>query len=220
MAASPTASLASMYVLDQARVVAYAHYDWMAWNLVLAVVPLGLAAALFRRGVRRSPAWWVGVALFVVFLPNAPYVLTDVIHLFDDIRATHSDLVLLGLHVPLYLTFFGVGFASYVAALELPRRYVKAEVPGWRWAPIELGLHGLCAAGMYLGRVLRLNSWEILTRPRSVVAGVGWLAGVAPVALVVCTAAVLLSLTLVTRALAWGAVDAAGKARTLLRALS
>lgn len=210
---------ASFRVLDQARAVAYAHQEWMAWNIILAVVPLGLAAVLFRRGVARTPAWWVGVVAFVLFLPNAPYVLTDVVHLFDDIRSTRSDLVLLGIHIPLYLTFFAVGFGSYVAALELPRRYTRTELPEVRWTKIELGLHVLCAAGIYLGRVVRLNSWEILTRPRAVVEGIGWLTGLAPVALVGCTAAVLLSLTLITRALTWAAVDAFARARLLLGAL-
>jgi uncharacterized membrane protein len=211
---------ASSRVLDQARGVAYAHYDWMAWNIALAVFPLALGALLFRRAVRRTPVWWAGLATFVLFLPNAPYVLTDVIHLFDDIRGTHSDLMLLGVHLPLYLTFFAVGFGSYVAALGLARRYARAELTPLHWTGVELGLHVLCAAGMYLGRVVRLNSWEILTRPRAVVEGMGWLAGVAPVALVACTAAVLLSLTLLTRALVWAAVDAYGRARLMLAALS
>jgi uncharacterized membrane protein len=204
-------------VFDQARGVAETHSDWMAWNLVLAVVPLVLAVLLFRRRARRTPAWWIGVAAFVVFLPNAPYVITDVVHLFDDIRGTRSDLMLLGVHVPLYLAFFAVGIGSYVAALELARRYLRTAAPQVRWVGVELGLHALCAAGIYLGRVMRLNSWEILTRPRAVVEAFGWLAGLAPVALVGCTAAVLVALTLLTRAVAWAAIDAYNRAGPALR---
>jgi uncharacterized membrane protein len=211
---------ASLRVFDQARVIAHT-YDWMAWNLVLAVVPLALAVALFRQGVERRVLWWAGVVAWLAFLPNAPYVITDVVHLFDDIRSTHSDLVVLGLHVPLYLTFFAVGFGSYVGALELARRSWKSGTPGVRWVFVELALHGLCATGIYLGRVLRLNSWEILTRPRAVVGGIGFLGGAVPVVLVACTAATLLALTLVTRALAWSLVDFAGKTRSyVLRTLA
>jgi uncharacterized membrane protein len=210
----------SFGVLHQALSVASAHGDWMAWNLLLAVVPVLLAAALFRSRARRTGLWWVGVAIFVAFLPNAPYVLTDVIHLFDDIRGTSSDLVLLGVHLPLYLTFFAIGFGSYVAALELARRFAHGELPGLRWTPVELGLHLLCAAGIYLGRVVRLNSWEILTRPRAVVGGVSWLAGVAPLALVACTAVVLIGLTMVVRVLAWSTLDAVARARLHLRPTS
>jgi uncharacterized membrane protein len=216
----PTPPVLTLFgVLNQAWRVAATHGDWMAWNLVLALVPLGLAALLFRRSVRRSPLWWVGVVAFVAFLPNAPYVLTDVIHLFDDIRRTSSDLVLLGVHLPIYLLFFAAGFGSYVAALELTRRYSRTALPEVRWLYLELALHGLCAAGIYLGRVVRLNSWEILTRPRAVVGGISWMAGAAPVVLVACTALVLVGLTLITRALVWAAADGVARARPHLRPL-
>jgi uncharacterized membrane protein len=207
-------------VLHQALSVASAHGDWMAWNLLLAVMPVVLAAALFRSRARRTSLWWAGVVVFVAFLPNAPYVLTDVVHLLDDIRGTSSDLVLLGIHLPLYLTFFAIGFGSYVVALELARRFAHGELPGLRWPAVELTLHVLCAAGIYLGRVVRLNSWEILTRPRAVVAGVSWLAGIAPIALVACTAVVLIGLTMVVRVLAWSTIDAVARARLHFRPAS
>jgi uncharacterized membrane protein len=203
----------SLGLLNQALSAAASHGDWMAWNLALAVIPLGLALVLFRARARRTGMWWFGVAAFVAFLPNAPYVITDVVHLFDDIRGTRSDLVLLGVHVPMYLAFFAIGFGSYVAALELTRRYVRAEAPTVRWPGIEAALHLLCATGIYLGRVVRLNSWEILTRPRAVVTGVSWLAGVAPIALVACTALVLAVLTMIVRVLAWSVADGVAKAR-------
>ncbi len=68
------------------------HGPWMVWNTILAVVPLVLALALFRSGCRRSVGWWCGVVAFVAFLPNAPYVLSDVIHFFDDVRAFGSPV--------------------------------------------------------------------------------------------------------------------------------
>src|SRR4051812_24343730 len=63
--------------------IARTHGRWMVWNLALAAVPVFLAMALFRPGRRHGVGWWLGTALFVLFLPNAPYVLTDVVHLFD-----------------------------------------------------------------------------------------------------------------------------------------
>ncbi len=60
---------------------------WMVWNTMLALVPLALSFTLFSPGRRcRSMGWWFGFAVFVAALPNAPYVLTDVIHLVDDAR--------------------------------------------------------------------------------------------------------------------------------------
>src|SRR5581483_11103123 len=65
--------------------IAYSHrltYDFLAWNLVLAAIPLGLAVSidhLLDRSERRAslalmPFW-------ILFLPNAPYIVTDFVHL-------------------------------------------------------------------------------------------------------------------------------------------
>ncbi|MSO78995.1 MAG: DUF1361 domain-containing protein [Acidimicrobiia bacterium] len=67
---------------------------WMVWNSLLACIPLAFAVFLFTgpRTTRRPP-WWVGLAIFVAFLPNGPYVITDLIHLNRDnaARALRSD---------------------------------------------------------------------------------------------------------------------------------
>jgi uncharacterized membrane protein len=204
--------------IEAARFVASTHHLWighlwwMGWNLVLAIVPLSLALVLFRPGTERTFLWATGVVAFVLFLPNAPYVITDVVHLFDDIRRVDSDLQVLGFYMPLYLVFFLFGFGSYVASLELARRHTRPVAAGLRWAAVELAIHFLCAIGLYLGRVVRLNSWDVFTRPRAVVEGVSWLGGLVPAALVVSIALVLLGLTLVVRCVGFGA---AGAIRTL-----
>src|SRR3712207_6547960 len=124
----------------------------MGWNLFLAFVPLALALVLFRRGVHRSALWWFGLAAFVAFLPNAPYVLTDVIHFIDDVRRTRSDAVVTLVLIPLYFGFFLAGLLSYVGCLMLLRSWLRRQ--GWgRWAlPAEVVIHGLCAIGVYAGR--------------------------------------------------------------------
>ncbi len=70
----------------EAAVVLAGNARWMGWNLLLALVPLALALLLFRGRRERTALWWLGTAAFVAFLPNAPYVMTDVIHLFTDVR--------------------------------------------------------------------------------------------------------------------------------------
>lgn len=132
---------------------------WMGWNLVLALVPLALAVVLFRGRRERTPLWWLGTAAFVAFLPNAPYVMTDVIHLFTDVRNVESDAVLSLAVLPQYVLFIGVGVASYTACLLLVGRH-------------QLLLHGVCAIGIYIGRVARLNSWDLLLRPGRVIGAV------------------------------------------------
>src|SRR5688500_10718967 len=78
---------------------------WMGWNLLLALVPLALALVLFRGHRDRTASWWLAAAAFVAFLPNAPYVMTDVIHLYSDVRTVESDAVLSLAVLPQYALF-------------------------------------------------------------------------------------------------------------------
>ncbi len=181
---------------------------WMVWNLLLAVVPAVFAIVLFRRGTRRDPIWWIGVAVFVLFLPNAPYVLTDSLHLFEQIRMTDSDLQVLGIVLPVYGTFFAIGFGCYVLALRRVRDYVRHDVPPFerwrldlRWLAVAAALHALCALGIFLGRVLRLNSWNVVTHPASVLDALRATADGFPLAIVAATFVGLVVLTAVANLL-------------------
>jgi uncharacterized membrane protein len=142
---------------------------WVLWNLCLALAPLALAVVLFRPGRTRSGRWWVGVAAFVALLPNAPYVLTDIIHFDDSVRASSSDAHVAFVLVPGYAAFFAVGFGSYVACIVTVERWLRAS--GWslpRLLGADLTLHALCAIGVFLGRFFRFNSWDLVARPHDI----------------------------------------------------
>jgi len=137
----------------------------MTWNLTLALIPLGLALVLFRPGARRGWLWWLGVIAFAGFLPNAPYILTDAIHLASDLRRVHSPSALLFAVLPLYSAFFLAGLACNAASLSRLNYYLRAEGKA-RWAmPVDGALHVLVAVGIFLGRFDRVNSWDVLARP-------------------------------------------------------
>lgn len=154
----------------EAAVVVAGNARWMAWNLVLAMVPLVLAVRLFRRpaSAPRSRAWWAGAVAFVCFLPNAPYVLTDVIHLFGDVRAVESDAILSFAVLPQYAVFMLGGVLAYVASIVLLEGYIGRRAARWARPTV----HALSALGIYLGRYVRLNSWDVLVRPWDVVRAV------------------------------------------------
>jgi uncharacterized membrane protein len=140
--------------------------DWITWNLTLALVPAVLAVALFGRArFRRGVAWWLGVAAFVLFLPNAPYVVTDLVHLRGDVLATRSDVVLLAGVLPMYAAFVVAGFLAYVVSLDLLRAEVRRHRPALVGPWFDLGVHALCSLGIVLGRIARLNSWDVATEP-------------------------------------------------------
>jgi uncharacterized membrane protein len=143
----------------------------MVWNTMLAAMPLGFALLLFRpvQPPRRGAVWWIGFVAFIAFLPNAPYVLTDIIHLRGDVFAMHATDGHVSLLYLQYSVFFLVGVAIYAASLELLRRFLLAR--GWnarQALAVELALHALCAVGVLLGRFAHFNSWDLGSRPGSI----------------------------------------------------
>ena len=152
---------------------------WMSWNLFLAIVPLILSVFLFRRTQlgsspiavppmslqrrHRSWLWWFGVVIFVAFLPNAPYILTDIIHFIDDVQHADSVWLITLVLIPLYGAFIFAGFEAYVLSLINVGYYLKQRGLGRYIVGTELAIHALSALGVYLGRFLRFNSWDILT---------------------------------------------------------
>jgi uncharacterized membrane protein len=146
-------------------------HPFMVWNLYLAAIPAGLALVLFRRAQPLNVTWGLGFVAWVLFLPNAPYVLTDVVHMVDDLHAStgrrHSYEVLIT-----YAVLFAGGLCSYVLSLRLFRRFLHRVAPPRVVLPALLALHGLCVLAMYLGRFMRFNSWDAVFEPGSVLASV------------------------------------------------
>lgn len=141
----------------------------IVWNLFLAFIPLGLSFWLFRRGRSRSFIWWLGFVVFLAFLPNAPYILTDIIHLIYDVRAVNSVWIVTLIVFPLHLLFILSGFQAYVLSLINVGYYLQRI--GWSKLILtaELSIHALCAVGIYLGRFPRYNSWDLITQPDALV---------------------------------------------------
>ncbi|MBD1823259.1 DUF1361 domain-containing protein [Cyanobacteria bacterium FACHB-DQ100] len=172
-------------LVAQALHTLYHNVDWMGWNLFLAVIPLVLSVWLFRQvqvgnstltlpgGAierrHRSPLWWFGVAVFIAFLPNAPYILTDIIHFVRWVRAGSSIWTVALVYVPLFFLFLFAGFEAYVMSLLNVGHYLKQRGLRRYIFPVELSIHLLSAIGIYLGRFLRFNSWNLLTNWNDVV---------------------------------------------------
>jgi uncharacterized membrane protein len=194
---------------------------WMTWNLVLALIPAGLAVAVFRHRGPRTALWWTGAGLCVLFLPNAPYVVTDLVHLRDDVLRSGSDLSVITAVLPAYAAFIAAGFLAYALAVgEMGRYLTRIGLAHWR-GPAEVATHALCAVGVVLGRVARLNSWEPMTEPHGtaerIVLTLSWRG--APLAVLV-TFAVIWVCHGATRALVRHGVAAAGSAAATIRRMA
>ncbi len=139
----------------------------MGWNLVLAVAPLALAILLFRPNWRRGVLWWLGLVAFCLFLPNAAYTLTDVIHLVHRIRrepylpAWTVALVL----IPQYAAFMMIGWQAHVLSVMRCADYLAGLGRPRLVVPCELALNLIASFGIFLGRFQRFNSWDVVNRP-------------------------------------------------------
>jgi uncharacterized membrane protein len=137
-------------------------YPFVGWNLLLAWIPLVLAYGI-SWSARSKLAWPLLLpfaAFWIVFLPNAPYLVTDLVHLRDGVNA--PNVILLAL---LAVTGLLIGVkAVQLVQGAIERRFGTAA--GWR-AVQAIAL--LTACGVYLGRVVRWNSWTAILHPHVLV---------------------------------------------------
>ncbi len=141
---------------------------WMTWNLFLAFVPLVLSVWLFRSKRGRSWIWWLSFLTFYAFLPNAPYLLTDIIHLIDDIRRIQSVWIITLVLFPVYFLVILAGLEAYVISVINLGHYLHRIGKSRCILGIELITHALNAIGIYWGRFLRFNSWDFITQPDAI----------------------------------------------------
>lgn len=143
----------------------------ITWNLFLGIIPLILSVWLFRFSKKRSPLWWLLFAIFVAFLPNAPYILTDIIHYVKYIQRGIPESVAIFALTPQYILYLVAGWQCYVMSLLNLNYYLENQGKKHFIFATELATHLLAAIGIYLGRFLRFNSWDFVTQPDDVVEG-------------------------------------------------
>lgn len=181
---------------------------WIVWNLFLAFIPLALSFWLFRRSSkRRSTLWWLGFIVFIAFLPNAAYLLTDIIHLIEAIRAGYSIWITTLIFIPLHLFAILIGWEAYVISIINQSRYLEKQGAGNFVLASEIATHALCAVGIYLGRFLRFNSWDFVTQPQVILTStINNLTDKKPLLVVIITFVILTILYWITKQITLGLV--------------
>ncbi|MEL6348888.1 MAG: DUF1361 domain-containing protein, partial [Myxococcota bacterium] len=137
----------------------------MGWNLLLAWIPFALSAAMLSARHLKVARWVllpVLAAIWLVFLPNAPYLVTDLIHLRERAPVPYwYDIAMLGM-------FASTGLLLGVRSLEHVHRLLERPLGAALSWSVIIVISGLCGLGIYLGRFLRWNSWDLATRPEAV----------------------------------------------------
>jgi len=158
LAASLTLSI--LLVIGRVLLTGHVVFLFLIWNLFLAVIPFALSTMLgTAKGPLRARMLVPAGAAWLLFFPNAPYILTDLFHL--DARPG----VPLWYDLALILSCAWNGLMLAYASLSDMQRLVQQRLgfgAGWAFATLALLLSSF---GIYLGRYLRFNSWDVLTNP-------------------------------------------------------
>jgi uncharacterized membrane protein len=197
------ASLAVLSLFVLAMIVARVAYTrtfdhaGIAWNLFLAWIPFGLALVVYERERLMSRPSLVALGgLWLLFFPNAPYIVTDLKHIGDAGRIpVLYDVLFLSAAA---WTGLLLGLTSLFLVHAVARRALGA-VSAWG---LVVGVLAVSSFGIYLGRVQRWNSWDVFIRPEALLGHIADGFHAAPLALTVLLTSFLLASYLVFYSLA------------------
>ncbi|MDX6568031.1 MAG: hypothetical protein QOH15_609 [Gaiellales bacterium] len=135
---------------------------YLVWNLFLAWIPYVCARMIWRagRGSTPLPLLLPLLAIWFVFLPNAPYLVTDVVHFHWN--ATGLELVV---ETALFATVGVAGLLLGVASVQPIHRIVAVRYGSLAARTFPPVIAVAVAFGVYLGRVQRWNSWSFIESP-------------------------------------------------------
>lgn len=134
--------------------------SWMTYNVFLAILPV-IFAHLFR-GSKKTIYRLCFFSLWLVFLPNTLYLLTDLIHLRDDM--TYLSSVQYGVLLGMYALLILIGCVTYILAC-LPFFMLTSSKKRHRTIVMLFVLNFFMGIGIVLGRIFRFNSWDLLLHP-------------------------------------------------------
>ena len=160
-------AFASMVCLAMAAARIYYVGRWthtyIVWNLLLAWIPPVFAFLTYRIHLyrtRRTLVFSLCALTWFVFFPNAPYIITDFVHLEANVPPK-----LLWIDLLTIAAFAWTGLCLGYVSLCLMQEVVRARggrIISWIFVLVMLALGSL---GIYMGRFLRWNSWDVLRHP-------------------------------------------------------
>ena len=156
-----TVSMALSIVLLMIRMKLHQSFYllFLVWNLFLAIIPFAITTGLMSKPKVGKLTLVVSFGVWLLFLPNAPYIVTDLLHL------TRTDQQYLWLDILVIMSFAFNGLILFFLSLSDMEKLLKQHLKPKIVFPILLSIFGLTAFGIYLGRFLRYNSWEIINNP-------------------------------------------------------
>ena len=136
-------------------------YFFYPWNLFLALIPVFVSGLLLKQKTFNYKSIFL-IALWLLFLPNAPYLVTDIFH-FEQ-----RPPVPLWFDLMLVVSGAWNGILMCMISLFRVEKFLKATCKPGIVSIIMPVLIMLCGYGVYIGRYLRFNSWDVVTDPLNI----------------------------------------------------
>lgn len=148
-------------LLVRAKLTHSIYLFFLIWNLFLAVVPYGISSYLLTMDLKKTSKFKILFisAVWLAFIPNAFYIITDLIHLANsEGNLFWLDLIIVSSYALIGFTF---GLLSLLHFEKITRQYISIKTVDFIIPTISI----LCGFGIYIGRIMRYNSWDILSNP-------------------------------------------------------
>lgn len=133
----------------------------LIWNLFLAFVPYAITkwCSYTVQWVESTPKFLVVIATWLLFIPNSFYIITDLFHLEE--RAG----IPLWFDLALIFSFAWNGLLLGVLSVRQMEKLISIKWPFQNEWLFVVPIMFLNAFGIYLGRYLRYNSWDVISKP-------------------------------------------------------
>lgn len=155
-------------VFNILRVIIWGKFSfiYILWNIFLAFIPFIISSLLLsysKRDKFNKAIFVLGIFLWLLFIPNAPYIITDFIHL-GEIRAVpiifDTFLLFSSASLGLILGFHSLFHIEQIIKMKYSPKITSAMIGG---------IIFLISFGIYLGRFLRFNSWDVFINHTSLI---------------------------------------------------
>ena len=150
----------SVGILMVAYLITHINYSYMLWNLALACIPYWLSLKI--KSDQKKYLYWTIFVMWLLFLPNCFYILTDYVHLNTAINFSYRKRIpppTEVIEILMFSQFTWSGFVLGFASIKNIFEKVKFKKPFL----VLISILSLCSIGIVLGRWLRLNSWDIFS---------------------------------------------------------
>lgn len=144
-------------------------YSFLIWNLFLGSVPFMITGWMTRnpRLIENRLLYYLILAAWLLFIPNSFYIITDLFHL------THVDSAPKWFDLLLIFSFAWNGLLFGILSLRRVELFISLVSGRAVTALVVFVVMWLSALGIYIGRFLRYNSWDVVTDPFTLLSDIG-----------------------------------------------